>query len=182
MKKSHSIKISAMFLLVIALVSFASAISVSRDYLENNQMNMTLGQTKNIDFVLQNGGATDPTNIKVTILEGSEILSLLDENNIYLVNPGDKIPVHFQVSIPEDAEWGSEYPVKVEFTEVSLNENTLSIGTGIEQNFKIKVEKTQEILEKEKQRKNNLLLLGIGILIILILIIIVVVVKKRKSR
>lgn len=181
MKENNIIKILETTFLVVLLISFTSAFSVSRDYLENNQLNMTLSQIKNIDFVLQNGGgASEPINVKVRIIDGSEVISLVGED-IYLVNPGDKVHVTFKVSVPEEAKFGNEYIIKIGFSEVSANMQSLSFGTEIEQNFKVKIEKTQEEREKDRKLKNILLIIGICILILLVLIIIVVYIQNKKN-
>jgi len=184
MKENNLIKISTFFVLALAIISLTSAFSVSRDYLENNQMNMTVGETKPIQFVLQNGGSTEPINVQVKILNGSEIIKITDASDVYLVNPGDKIPVNFLVNISEEANFGEVYKITIEFNEASLNQNTLSIGTGIEQSFNVFLAKTSFELERDKKRKNmqiNALIIGI-LFILIILILIIIKVKKRKTR
>jgi hypothetical protein len=182
MKKNNIINISAIFLLIVSLISFSSAISVSRPYMENNQLNLTLGETKDLEFVLQNGGgATEPINVKVRVVEGIELIKITDASDIYLVAPGALVPVHFQISVPEGVKFGETYPILIEFLEANLNENTLSIGTGIDQSFNVFLTKTYEELEQERKSK-NMVLLGIILLALIILIsIIITLVKKRKK-
>ena len=181
MKKNNIKTTLAITLLVVSMISFASAFSVSKPYMPINQLNMTLGESKIIELVLQNGGATDPINVRVRVTEGSEIISLIGED-VYLVNPGDKVPVNFQLSIPETADWGSEYTIKIGFSESPANQEALSFGTEIEQSFNVKIQKTPQQVERDKRLKNILLIVGICVLILLVLIIIVVYVKKKKSR
>jgi hypothetical protein len=180
MKKYNLMNMGAMILLVLSLISFTSALSVSRDYLENNQLNMTLGETRNVQFVLQNGGATEPINVKVSILEGSELIKLVDASNIYLINPGTQVPVNFQVSVPEGVDFGQTYQIRIEFDEASLNQDAVSIGTGIEQGFKVFLAKTPAELKKDKQMKNLILIIGI-LLILIILVLIIIKVKKNRN-
>ena len=183
MKKYNLVSISAMLLLVLSLISFASALSVSLPYMENKQLNLTLGETKDLQIILQNGGATDPINVKVTINQGSEVIKLADASDIYLVTPGDKVPVNFVVTAPEGVDFGKEYSVTIEFSEASSNKETLSFGTGIEQNFKVLLAKTPAEIakdEKAKKLKNNLILIGAILLVLIVLILIIIQVKKNK--
>lgn len=181
--KKNNLTIIIGILLVLSLASFASAISVSKPYMENNQLNLTLGQTKDLEFVLQNGGgATEPINVKVRIVEGSELIRITDESDIYLVAPGALVPVHFQIIVPEGTEFGESYPILIEFLEANLNENTLSIGMGIDQSFNVFLAKTPAEIEKERKSKNNMILLGVILLVLIVLILIIITLVKKKKR
>jgi hypothetical protein len=184
--KKYNLIIIVGILLVLSLVSFTSAISVSKPYMENNQLNLSIGEIKNLEFVLQNGGgATEPINVKVKVTQGSELIRITDESDVYLVSPGALVPVHFQIIIPEEAEFGENHPILIEFLEANLNQDTLSIGTGIDQSFNIFLAKTPAEIakdEKDKKLKNNLILVIACVLVLIVLILIILKVKKKKTR
>jgi hypothetical protein len=78
MKTKKITKTFAMLILSILSISFICAFSVSYPYMENKKMNMVPNEIKEIEFVLQNGGgATTPLNIKIKVIEGSEIIEFL---------------------------------------------------------------------------------------------------------
>ena len=183
MKKYNLINIIAGILIVVSIISFTSAMSVSLPYMENKQLNLTLGETKDLQIILQNGGATEPINVKVTIAQGSEVIRLADASDIYTISPGDKVPVNLIVTAPQGTDFGAKYPVVMEFNEASLNQNTISIGAGIEQSFNVVIAKTPAEIardEKAKRLKNNLILLGAILLVLIVLILIIIKVKKNK--
>jgi uncharacterized membrane protein len=180
MKTKKITKTFAMLILSILSISFICAFSVSYPYMENKKMNMVPNEIKEIEFVLQNGGgATTPLNIKIKVIEGSEIIEFLEEKDIFLVNPGDKVPIKFKIKVPENAKSGQEYNIKISFSEVSINKDILSFGTEIEQNFKVVVE------EPKKENKQNWLKISaiiLSSLIIIILCILIIIKIKKKSK
>jgi hypothetical protein len=183
MKKNTSNKILISLALILVLgISFVSAFSVSAPYMENKELNLSVDSTTtDLQFVLQNGGgATEDINVKVLILEGSEILSIVDSSDLYKVSPGDKIPVNMKITLPADVKAGNTYNVKLSFTTVAEGQSgEFGFGTGQQQNFKVVVIKEQPT-EKELQQKK--LFLYIIITVLLILIIIVLILIKRKNR
>jgi uncharacterized membrane protein len=171
-------------MLIILGISFVSAFSVSYPYMENKTLNIPLNsKVTDLEFVLQNGGgATENVNIRVNILEGSEIINITNEDNVYAVSPGDKIPVNLRITLPDDAMVGSTYNIHLEFTTVSLGSSgEFSIGTGQEQDFKVVVgnkfvaEKTPFVFSKV------LVWLIIGILLLILIIAMFLSRKKKKN-
>ena len=162
--------------LIVFGISFISAFSISAPYMENKELKMSPGEIKDLEFVLQNGGATEEINVKVTILDGSDIIRLIDGNDIYPVTPGEKVSVNMKITMPEDAKTSQNYSVKIGFKEVtSEGGSNFGFGTEIEQNFNV------VILGKENKINNKLILyLAIGILLILIILVILII--KRKNR
>jgi hypothetical protein len=183
MRKHNLINIIAGIFIVVSIMAFTSAMSVSLPYMENKHLNLTLGETKDLQVVLQNGGATEPINVKVTIKEGSQVIRLTDPSDIYEITPGAQVPVNFVVTAPAGIDFGATYPIVLEFSEASANTETLSFGTGIQQSFTVLMAKTPAEIakdEKAKQLKHNLILVGTILLILIVLILIIIQVKKNK--
>jgi hypothetical protein len=185
-KNTHNKIYISLAMLMLLGISFVSAFSVSSPYMENKTLNLFPdSKITDLQFVLQNGGgATENVSIKVNILEGSEIASLLEESDIHTVSPGEKIPVNLRITLPKDAIVGKSYNIRLEFTTVSSGQSgEFGFGTGQEQNFKV-------VIVKEVVPENNLisnafskkisLYLIIGIL--LVLLIISFVWSKRRSK
>lgn len=161
-------------------ISLVSAFSVSSPYMGNKELHLFSDSgTTDLEYVLQNGGgATEDVNIKVDILEGSGIIAITDESNIYTVSPGDKIPVHFRITLPEDVIAGNTYNIKLEFNTVTGESGTFGFGTGQEQTFKVVID--EQVLP-EKETKGALLYIILGILIVLIVVVLVLIKRKNKK-
>jgi hypothetical protein len=184
-KSAHN-KIYALIAMLLLLgISFVSAFSVSSPYMANKELNVFPdSKTTDLEFVLQNGGgATENVSVRVLVLEGSEVAKILDNSNIYVVVPGDKVPVNLRVTLPDDVMIGNVYNIKLEFTTVSSGQSgEFGFGTGQEQSFKVVIVK--EVVPEENINSTYskvLLYLIIGILL-LILIIAMFLFRKKKRR
>jgi hypothetical protein len=181
-KKTFNKIYISLALLMILSVSCVSAFSVSSPYMENKTLNLfpDSGIT-DLEFVLQNGGgATENVSIKVSILEGSEIISITNEDDVYAVVPGDKVPVNFRITLPENVTIGDIYNIRLEFKTVSIGQNgEFGFGTGQEQDFQIVV--IEEVVPKKEIEPTGILLyLIVGILLVLLIIVMFLSKKKKK--
>lgn len=160
---------------LIFFISFASAFSVSTPYMENKELGLFPGESKDLTFTLQNSAATENINIRVQILEGNNLATITDQSNVYEIVPGEKVPVHVEINIPEDFEIGGRHPIKVEFsTQTEEEGGVFGFGTGIEQNFDIVI--GEEIKEKLKIDS------GLIASIIILLAILFIFLSKRKKK
>ena len=131
-------------------------------------------KVKDMEFVLQNSGATENIVVRATVLEGANIISIIDESDLYTVVPGDKVPVHIQIKIPEDFEIGGRHPIKLSFSaQTEGKSGVFGFGTGIGKNFDVII--GEEIKEKIEIDP------GLMVLIIIVLIIIIRIFLKRKK-
>jgi hypothetical protein len=179
---NNKIYLSLAMLLILG-ISFVSAFSVSAPYMENKELNLALeSKTTDLQFVLQNGGgATEDVSVKVTILEGLSIVSIIDQNLTYLVSPGDKIPVNLRITLPENVKKGDSYAVRLSFATVtSTGSGEFGFGTGQEQSFKV-IAVSNEI-EEEEPENNLLLYVSMGVLLLLIVVVIILISIKRKKK
>ena len=163
-----------------------NAFSISAPYMENNQLMLQPGEVRELQFTLQNGGgATESIAVKVSIREGSEIAQIIDEKDIYIVNPGEKVKVNIRVSMPQDAK---KYTVRLGFNTATASEKgNFNFGSEIEKSFEVVPAPLQEsITEKEKPGKTAGIsgyeaLVGITLAIILLIIILIILIKRRKK-
>jgi len=181
-KRINNKILASLVVLIFLGISFVSAFSVSSPYMENKTLNLYPdSKTTDLQYTLQNGGgATDNVSIKVEILEGSDIFSIIDSNNIYAVVPGEKVHVNTRVTLPKNATVGDNYNIRLEFTTVASGESgQFGFGTGQEQDFKVSVV-NNIVTESENKSNGALLYIILGILVILVIIILVLI--KRKNR
>ena len=77
MKKNKNKIFEVGMIAILLFISFTSAFSVSAPYMENKELIIPIGEeTKNLEFVLQNGGGTESINIRARIIEGTEIAEI----------------------------------------------------------------------------------------------------------
>lgn len=167
-------------MLLILGISFVSAFSVSSPYMANKELNVFPdSKITDLEFVLQNGGgATEDVNVRVLVLEGSEIINITNEDNIYTVTPGAKVPVNLRITLPEDVKIGKIYNIRLEFSTVSLGPSgEFGFGTGQEQNFKVVIIK--EVVPGEEV-SGILLYVILGILVVLVVVVLILIKRKNK--
>jgi len=187
MKNNNKNKIYASLAMLLLLgISFVSAFSVAYPYMgESKQLIIPLdSKVTDLQFVLQNGGATEDTDVQVNILSGSEVLSLVEESNIYAIHPGQKVPVNLRITLPENATVGDSYNIKLEFITVAKG-GGFAFGTAQEQSFKVVAEKivvgkeTPPVVVPKKFNLTHLLLIIIGILLVTFIVILMI--KRRNE-
>lgn len=180
--KNNKLYLTMLITLILG-VSFVSAFAVSAPYMEDKQLYLTLGsEPTDLEFVLQNGGgATESVTIRTTILAGEEIISIADEQQTYIVNPGEKVPVKLRVTIPEGAKAGDSYAVILSFSTVkATGSGEFGFGTGQEQRFTAKIISEPELSTENKKTNSPIIYLGISIL--LLLIVTISILSKRKVK
>jgi hypothetical protein len=181
-------KTAIIFLMGIMFLGFISAFGVSTPYMEEVNGVRTFEAYKNNaeDFqVVLQSGSDEPLNVKVEILEGSEVIELLSDDNLFLVNPGEKVPVDFRILSPPGANIGDTFTVRLGFASSDVGEGALAFGTAIEKEFDVLLVEmpvyADENVEKENKAAGQAaLIIFIAIVVLLILIIIVLKVKKNK--
>lgn len=177
----------SMLILLLPLVSSSGVSSSYWDQADNkNPLYILPGVSKDIQFILQNGGNTEEDVLfKVKILQGADIAAITDVNQEYLVPAKvTNVPVNVRISIPENIPLGTTYRVSFEFTSTPATEaGKLQFGSGFIQQFDVIVqEKPVEVPalapESSKQKIPSWIIYSIIAIIIIILIIILI---KRKS-
>jgi uncharacterized membrane protein len=179
---SNKIYLSLALLLILG-ISFVSAFSVSAPYMENKELNLTLGSTiTDLQYVLQNGGgATEDINVKVAILNGSDIATITDSSDTYKVSPGQQIPVNLRITLPADVQAGNTYDIRLSFVTVAAGQSgEFGFGTGQQQNFKVVVIKPTPLSTNNGIK--TFLYIIIAVLAVLIIIVLVLIKRKNRSK
>ena len=183
-KKFAILMAFAFILTVIIFINSILAFSVSAPYMgEEKQIKLMPGQSRGLEFILQDAGAESDTEAGVQIQEGAEIIEITDNVNSYTIPEGGRVSIHAKITIPSDAQIGDAYNVILAFAGVAPGGGGFNFGTSIQQNFKVvvgKEEKPATPTPKETQPSNTLIY-GIGILIIIIILLILAVIRKRNQ-
>jgi len=162
---------------ILIIVSFVTAAGVSTFYSESRPLEMYYGETKTIDFNLQNMVGDDDVTFKVEITQGAEIASL--EEDTYLVKAGTHdVMVPLVVKIPKNyAE--SVTLVELDFKTVSSGEGGgIAMGAGYKTPFNVVI---FEKLPTEFPEIKTIWWIIIGI-VLLIVVVLVVLAKRRKNK
>ena len=183
--KNKSIKIISTTIFVILLLGVISAFGIGCAYHPKNPLTLTQGEKAEVKIKLQATDQDESVTLRPNIVSGSEIIKLTNKSDIFVPGRGTEYLI-LEVNIPENAEIGTVYPVRIEFNSITTGESgTLGIGMIIPSSFNVVViptpEEQEEIEAKEFRLKQiiNYTILG---LIIIISIIIIIVIKKKKKR
>ena len=178
MKKNKSKKLGIRFLVgimvIVFLVNFISAFSVSAPYMENKQLRLDPGESRSLEFVLQNAFGSSTIDTKVIIDKGSEIISLADESDVYPVPADEQVKVNTLVNVPEDAKKGSVYPISITFNTIA-DKQGFAFGSSIEQNFEVIVGR------EEVQKSSSLIFYFVALIALVIAIVAYFQIKKRRQ-
>jgi len=185
-KNNLTKKLGMTLLLGVLLLAPIAAFGISTPYMEEvngiRTFEVYQSNAENFEVVLQSG-IDDPMNVKVTVIEGSEVIELLYNTDIFLVNPGDKVPVNFRILSPSGSEIGDSFHVKLGFASSEEGSGALAFGTAIEKNFDVLLVELPiyEAAPEEKETGNAAVIISIAIILLLILVIIVLKVKKNQK-
>jgi hypothetical protein len=140
MKKELSILTAVIFLLA-GVISSVSAFGIATPYWRENPLLMQPGESKDVQFTLQNMVGDDVT-IRVALLDGSNVATLTDYTTDYLVKKGTaNTKVNMHISIPADSA-GAKHTITMSFSTVTSGASGgVKIGTSIEKSFDVLVEK-----------------------------------------
>lgn len=169
--------IIASIILIVFLSNFVFASGVSPPYWKDHPMTISPGETKTINFFLQNMVGTEDVRYKVIITKGSEIASIREDE--YLVEIGTKntkVPV--EIKIPSEVSSGTNYTLTLSFQTITPSvEGTVTLGIGMDTTFDVLVV-TKEPEEKPGIKTSTLVIAAI---VILLIIIVVAIISKKKE-
>ena len=189
MEKTQYKKLSFNILMILlVIIPLATSFGVTTHYWDEKPLIMHPGQTKDVDVVLQNMVGDEDLTLQAEITGGSEIATLIDPVNEYMVPLGRKdIKVNIRVAIPENAALEDKYEIQVSFKQIAKEEGkmvqmTSSVGATIPILVKsIEDVPMEEEIPKEEE-KISFTIIVILFLIILAIIIGYIFFKKRKKK
>lgn len=175
----------------ILLVSPVLAFSISAPFMEDDTFRLLPGDTRDLKFVVQNGGgATEDISVKVELLEGFAIAELTSTTDPFIVSPGDKIEVYLKITISEDTPLGNTQKIRLGFRTAPLSDDGAFVfGNAIEQSFDVLI--TEEAPEpepvqqpeQEQETEGNLTVLWLimGLVVVALIIVVIIMAKRRKD-
>ena len=184
-------------LLVTLMTSLIMAFGVAIPYWDSPEwypLKLAQGESKIVVLTLQNTGEEDMI-FRATIISGSEIATLIDDNLDYFVASGEvnKL-VNIRVEIPADLGVGSpNQTISVSFQQIGTGgSGMVTLATGIVASFPVEivgyeesVKRTEEPVAAEEKRpisKTTLIILIIAIIIVLGLIVFSGMKKKKTKK
>ena len=174
-------KISIGILISLILVSSSVfAFGIGCAYHQNRPLEIVAEGSKEINFNLQNMPGPEDVLARPNIIQGSEILQLASDEDIF-VPVGGSVDVKATVTLPPGTKVGDVFPVEISFTTVTEGE-TGEFGFGSSVSRKFDVIATTETGELKEEMPITLILTIIIAAIIIIAIIIYIIVKKRKQK
>lgn len=162
------------------------AFAVSSQYYDNNPLYMQSGETVDTFFTLQNIAGTENITLKAKIEYGENILTLLDDTDIYVVPSGGKVKVNFKITAPTDAKKDDKFPITIMFTSLKTSSSgPVAIGASVGKGFDVIIIEPpilEETPTKEKIKISTIIYILIGIIILIVIIFFVARNRGYKKR
>lgn len=169
-------------MLIVFLSVFVNAFSVG---FRGSRLGLTPGQTLETAFSLDSSEENDAT-IQITVEEGAEYITFTQGTSFNLP-AGENVAVPVRISVPQDANIGDVYTIKVLFKSVGGEGTSAGEGTNIGFVFNhrktIGIEVIEELVRGEQPAppKETGLLWIIGLGAVIVIIVIVVLLMKSKQ-
>jgi|GEM_PF-2488126 len=159
------------FILVLTVGVFAEGFGVSSEYYSSRPLELHSGVETETFFLIQNNENVDLT-IKVSFIEGDNVASLIEGDSYSVPAFGSK-KVGIEVDIPNYAESGTRYDVRVLFESVNEGNSgdTVSFQTNIESSFPV-------IVVEGGEQPNYWIWVILAIIILIVIIFIILRVRK----
>jgi LPXTG-motif cell wall-anchored protein len=183
--KKYIIGTGVLIIFITLLNSYVSAFSLGSAYHSNNPLELSIGETKEINFNIQNMAGSENVSARMGISEGTEILTLTNPDEIYFIPLRGEVDVIVKATLPADAKIGDIYPVEVSVNTVEVGEKgTFGFGKSIGRKFDVIVVPTAE--ERARLAEKTLIAswiiyLIVGIIVLVALILFFWFRKKRKK-
>jgi hypothetical protein len=183
----NKIILSLILLIFVALAFKANAtVGVTSFYYEGHPLTVEPGETKEIEFTLQNHGGDADATVKVEVASGNEIAEFNDDGVEYIV-PLDSngIPVPMKITIPKYAQPGDEWNVGASFviTYTPKDTGAVQFSSTYFKDFKVIVEQPTPTAQATKGVLPSSPLLSFIYLVIVLIVLIVLIklISKRKK-
>lgn len=167
-------KIILTFFALLVIVSYVSAAGIASPYFKDNPLRMNYGETKIIDFNLQNVVGDEDITVEAMITKGSDIATL--DQTIFTARAGTSdtmIPV--TITIPQDYTKNSE-AVELEVKAVTTDQGGMvTLGTGWVTSFDVLL--TQR--EEPKSTSGMLIWMILGVVVLVVVILFMI--RKRRT-
>jgi len=184
--KNKKIMIGGMLSLVL-LLGFVIAFSPGCQYSLSNPLNVYPGEDKQVDYHLSASADYNGTSmVKAEIISGGEIARIADSNNVYEVSQSKTGMAHIDVKVPSDAPIGSEYTVRLRFSDVTPSTGSGMVGFAVQYEGAFKVVVVEKsatpALETPASEGISAIWWILGIIVVIAIIAIIWFVVKSKKK
>ena len=155
---------------------------------EQYSLRLAPGESKVIQFELQNMVGENDVTFKVTLQSTQDVAQFVDSSTTYLVKHGESQPVPVRITIPSSAQIEEKYRVTLTTQEIKGAQlGQLSVGSGFENSFNVIVTEKPRLAPSASGNVSNVSNVlaskqGVISLVILVLIIIALVIWFRKRK
>lgn len=161
-------------------VGTTSAFGISSSFWEGHPLSLAPGESYTVELTLQNMVGTGDVPVQAALGSGDEVATM--PTKVYTVKAGTKdtiVPV--EIMIPEDAEIGEQYKVKILFSTVSTGEGGgVQLGTAMETRFDVDVVSYSGLSPIDETSTTQLVIAIIVIVLVGALIAWLIIRRKRK--
>lgn len=174
MKNQKSLIIAGVFLSLI-LIGLVSAAGISPPYWEGYPLQMNYGETRVINFNLQNMVGNEDINVKVSINEGLDIASLEKTTYSAKIGTSDTL-IPLKITIPKNYNKQLQR-VSLEFNSINPSEEGMvTLGTGWTTSFDV------VLSEKPIDKRSLVWIIILLSAVVLVLALIVYLMLSRRKR
>ncbi len=186
MRKNSAFLLSQLILAAFFAVIIASeghAVGVSIPFLEENILQVPEGGATLFTITLQNVESEDVL-VKVDYSSDSDIAKIIDHKQAYLLPAGSvDNKVTFNISIPENANIGDIYSVKLTVAPLKPGAGgTISVLAGISRNFKVQVTRAPDKFYFGQYLKEQGMMWAVVVLVLAIYVVYSIRKKKKGGK
>jgi len=171
--------------LILFSISLVSSLGLNSPYWKDNPLKMYAGETKYIQFSLENS-VNEQENAKVVVsLVDSGGIAEIVGNTEFIVPPGSKDQkIILKISLPKDAEIERVYNIKFSVRPTSTSQTgNVQLNIGYDAEFPVLVTEKSEVSQDQvpgEESKLNIIFLIIPAVLIAIILILYFVYKKKQ--
>jgi len=173
-------------LILISCLNFVSGFGVSISYSMQDPLMVYPGQSADIVIGLQSMLSEGNLTVVPEILQGQDIVKITDNSKEYNIISNQPVgaEIHLKVSIPDNANLGKEYTVKLLFRDITKRQGGMvGVSTSIGASFNVSViEKPEVIKEEVKINKSRIIAIIIFLIILIIIVIIIIWFLIKRNR
>ncbi len=167
------------------MVNLVSAVGISSEYHNKNILKIGPGETKDIIFgSFQNTDTKDHT-IKIELIEGKGIATIIDSGLDSFKVPAGKLdlPLNIKVSIPSEIAEGTSYTITVSYLDITPGNYSgmVTMDESRTSSIPILVEKAAQPEEKPSENSLTWVILVVA-LVIIIAIVAYLLLKGKASK
>lgn len=173
--------------LILLSINIVSSLGLNSPYWKDNPLKMYAGETKYVQFALENSvNEQENAQVVVSLIDSGGIAEIVG-NTEFIVPPGSKDQkVILKISLPKDAEIERVYNVKFAVRPIGTSQaGNVQLNINYDAEFPVLVVEKSEASQDQvpgEESKLNIIFLIIPALLIVIILILYLVYKKSRFK